>query len=354
MHTDGLLHAILDAGEIGIALLDHAGTVVLWNHWLAEASAIGSDQACGRTLTEVFPEIIGTRIAHAVSEALQHGMAALLSSSLHKRLLPLSKSGRDGTREPMKQIAVIKPLPVNDQNYCLLQVTDTTSAVAREQVLRQQARTMQALAENYRLSELHMRAIVDNTGDAIITFDAKGIIGTYNAAAERIFGYRAPEIVGKDIGVLMPLLGASTRHSSAEAALRFIGDRHEIGGVRKDGNGCPLELSVSEMELGGQRLFIGIAHDITERKKANEELRNQKEWLATLINAVPDIICFKDGEGRWLVANEFYLNLFELSGIDYQGRTATELAQLSWRYSEDLVASLETDRQAWREGRAVS
>jgi diguanylate cyclase (GGDEF)-like protein/PAS domain S-box-containing protein len=354
MHTDGLLHAILDAGEIGVALLSHDGTVVLWNHWLAEASGVESDLAQGKTLVELFPDLAGTRISHAVAEALQHGMSALLSSSLHKRLLPLCKRGRDGNREPMKQIAVIKPLEVGDAKYCLLQVTDTTAAVAREQVLRQQARTMQALAENYRLSELHMRAIVDNTGDAIVTFDAEGVIGTYNAAAERIFGYEPAEIVGKDIGVLIPLLGASTRHTTAQAAEGFMGARREIGGVRRDGTRFPLELSVSEMELGGQRLFIGIAHDITDRKKADEELRNQKEWLATLINAMPDIICFKDGEGRWLVANEFYLNLFELSGIEYQGKTAAELAQLSWRYGEDLVASLETDRQAWREGRSVA
>ncbi len=354
MRTDGLLPAILDAGEIGVALLGHDGTVTLWNRWLADASGIEPELACGRTLEEVFPDIAGTRIAHAVTEALDQGMAALLSSSLHKRLLPLWKRGRDGNREPMKQIAVIKPLLVDGEHFCLLQITDTTAAVAREQVLRQQARTMQALAENYRLSELHMRAIVDNTGDAIITFDDKGSIGTYNAAAERIFGYHAPEIVGKNIGMLMPLLGASTRHTAAEAAERFIDGRHEIGGVRKDATRFPLELSVSEMQLGGQRLFIGIAHDITDRKKADEELRNQKEWLATLINAMPDIICFKDGEGRWLVANEFYLTLFELTGIDYQGKTAAELAQLSWRYGEELVASLDSDRLAWREGRPVA
>lgn len=354
MHTDGLLHTLLDAAEIGVALLDRDGAVALWNRWLAEASGIGADEARGRSLVEIFPAVAGTRVVRAADEALQHGMSALLSSSLHKRLLPLWKRGRDGSREPMKQIAVIKPLDVGGRRYCLLQITDTTAAVAREQILRQQARTMQALAENYRLSELHMRAIVDNTGDAILTFDEKGAIGTYNPAAERIFGYRPAEIVGKDIALLLPLLGATTRQTTVQAAERFIGGRHEIGGVRKNATRFPIELLISEMELGGQRLFIAIAHDITDRKRSDEELRNQKEWLATLINAMPDIICFKDGEGRWLVANEFYLTLFELGGIDYQGKNAAELAQLSWRYGEELVASLDTDRQAWREGRSVA
>jgi len=351
-----LLGAVLDASEVGIAVLDHEGAVVEWNAWLAEAAGVPAEAACGRRLVDIFPEIAGSRLAVAVEEAVRLRLSSLLSSSLHKRLLPLTKPGRGGAPEPMKQIVILKPLAEADgaKRHCLLQVTDTTAAAAREQVLRQQARTMQALAENYRLSELHIRAVVDNTADAIVTFDDKGAIGTFNAAAGDIFGYQPHEIVGKDIGLLIPALGRTPLRGHAEAAEQFIGRRREIGAVRRDGVGFPVELSVSEMELGGQRLFIGIAHDITERKEAEEELKNQKEWLTTLINAMPDMVCFRDGHDRFLIANRFYLELFDLDGVDYQGRTPAELAAASFRFG-DVTGEIDaTDEEAWREGRPLS
>jgi diguanylate cyclase (GGDEF)-like protein/PAS domain S-box-containing protein len=128
-----------------------------------------------------------------------------------------------------------------------------------------------------------------------------------------------------------------------------LGERREVVGVRKIRSTFPLELSVSAMELGGQHLFVAIAHDITERKQAEEELKSQKEWLTTLINAMPDLVCFKDGKGRWLVANQFYLDLAGLKDIDYHGRTGVELARMSRGAGEFLVSTAESDERAWHE-----
>ncbi|MBW7850396.1 MAG: EAL domain-containing protein [Rhodospirillales bacterium] len=345
-----LLDSVLAASEVGIALIDADLTVLLWSRWMADASGIAGEKAVGRKITAIFPEIEGSRLVRALQDALTNGMAALLSSSLHQILLPLFRDGTlPGAREPMKHVVYVKPVTDQGERRCLLQVNDVTHAVAREELLRKQARTMEALAENYRLSELHTRAVLDNTADAIVTFDERGSIESYNPAAVEIFGYPPDEIVGKPVSLLMPRLSGNPG-SIGDAVAGFLQRRTEVQGRRKNGEEMPLELSISAMEFGGQRLFIGIAHDITERKRVEAELRNQKEWLTTLINAMPDIVCFKDGEGRWLIANQLYIETFGLEGVDILGKKAENLAEHSPN-RDVLLESVASDRRAWIRGR---
>ncbi|OAN50587.1 PAS domain S-box protein [Paramagnetospirillum marisnigri] len=352
MIGDPFLHALTDAAECGLVLVDRDGRVGLWNSWMVKASGVTAASAIGQRLDEVFPDLAGTRVTDAVAQALNSGLSAMLTSSLNRALFPLTRDTRGPERpESMHQIVVVKPLDSASGRRGLIQVFDVTAMASREAMLRQQARTMEALAENYRLSELHNRAIVDHTADAIITFGEDGAIGTYNPASERIFGYDPYEIVGKSIAVLIPELADAERKLQTE---RYLDRRTEVIGLRKIRARFPLELSLAAMELGGQRLFVAIGHDITARKANEEELRTQKEWLTTLINALPDLICFKDGKGRWLVANQFYLDLVGLHGVDYVGRTAHELARLSRSQQEFLISTRDTDERAWREGKPVN
>jgi len=338
----GLLRTLSDAAEIGMVVIDETGRVVLWNAWMARASRIAPLQSLGRRLGEIFPQLAGKRIVTAVDDAIRNGLSAMLSSSLNKTLFPLWHEGRvPGRAEPMHQIVVIKPVADETGRACLVQVFDITNMAHREALLRQQARTNEALAESYRLSELHNRAIVDNTADAIVTFGVDGTISTYNPAAERIFGHDPDEIVGKSIATLIPDL-------ADQDPMALSGERNEHAGVRKIGATFPLELSVGEMHVGEQQLFVAIAHDITERKLAEEEVRVQKEWLSTLINAMPDLVCFKDGKGRWLVANQFYLDVAGLTGVEYRGRSAVELARLCSGDSDFLLSAHASDEKAWQ------
>ena len=351
MQPNGLLQSILDASEIGLVLLDETGKIALWNSWMAQASGLDAAKTVGQSLDDCFGNRLGPRIPLAVKDALEGDVSSILSSSLNRKLLPLTKASPSG-REEIKQILVIKPIKVDGMAGCLLQVNDVTTADTRDYVLRQQARTMQAMAESFRTSEMHVRAIVEHTADAIVSFDCNGLIATYNPAAERIFGYAPEELTGRAVGMLVPELSAlDTRAKKVLAP--FIEGRREALGRRKDGRILPIELSVSAMILGANPYYVAIAHDITERKAAEETLRLQKEWLTTLTDSLPDIVCFKDGEGRWLVANQFYLDLFRLSGVDYVGLNAEELGALTPLYERFMLATLDTDVQAWQEGRPV-
>ena len=136
---------------------------------------------------------------------------------------------------------------------------------------RRQART--ALRD----SEERLRAILDTAVEGIITIDERGIIESVNPAAEKIFGYTAAELVGKNVSLLMPppfreahdgYLGNYLRTGQA----KIIGIGREVVGRRKDGTDFPMDLSVSEVRLADRRLFTGFVRDITERKRLQREI----------------------------------------------------------------------------------
>ncbi|MBN1957418.1 MAG: PAS domain S-box protein [Desulfuromonadales bacterium] len=105
-----------------------------------------------------------------------------------------------------------------------------------------------------------------------------------------------------------------------------------------------------------QGKFLGVVvlvKDITERKLAEETLSRTEELQRTLLNSTPDIICFKDGHGHWLLANQADLELFQLTGVDYQGKTDVELAPYSPFYAKAFMTCKATDEKAW-ESRKIS
>jgi PAS domain S-box-containing protein len=131
--------------------------------------------------------------------------------------------------------------------------------------------------EALRDREALLRAIVNTAVDGIITIDEQGIVQSYNPAAERLFGYTAQEVIGHNVAMLMPSPYREEHDTYLANYLRtgqakIIGIGREVLGQRKDGSVFPIELAVSEVHLGNQRMFAGIVHDVTERKAAEEAL----------------------------------------------------------------------------------
>jgi PAS domain S-box-containing protein len=134
-------------------------------------------------------------------------------------------------------------------------------------------------------AEARLRAILETAVEGIITIDERGRIESLSPAAERTFGYRAEELVGRNISVLMPspyqeahdgYVGEYVRTGVA----RIIGVGREVVGQRKDGTVFPIDLSVSEVRLPDRRLFTGFIRDISERKRAEAKLSELARTLA--------------------------------------------------------------------------
>ncbi len=123
----------------------------------------------------------------------------------------------------------------------------------------------------------HYKAILETTVDAIITIDSQGIVQTFNAAAEKIFGYHAGEVIGNNVKMLMPAPYRSEHDGYIGRYLRtgvpkIIGLGRQVTGLRKDGTEFPMDLAVSEVSLKDKRFFAGIIRDVTERKRLQEQL----------------------------------------------------------------------------------
>jgi PAS domain S-box-containing protein len=137
-------------------------------------------------------------------------------------------------------------------------------------------------------SEARFRAILEAALDGIISIDARGLIQTVNAAAERLFGYRASELLGKNVTMLMPPPyrdehdGYMSRYI-ATGERRIIGIGREVVGARKDGTTFPIDLSVAEAWVGSERIFVGVIRDVTDRKRAEREIHESKAELESAV-----------------------------------------------------------------------
>lgn len=141
-------------------------------------------------------------------------------------------------------------------------------------------------------SQNQLQAIIHNVMDGIITINESGEIHGFNPAAEQIFGYLQQDVLGKNVKILMPEPARSAHDTYINRYLhtgqgRIIGVLgREVIAVRKNGEQFPMELSISEMVLGGQRYFIGIVRDITERKLAEQKIAHlaHYDYLTDLPN----------------------------------------------------------------------
>ncbi len=127
-----------------------------------------------------------------------------------------------------------------------------------------------------------LSAILDTAVEAIVLIDARGTIKSVNPATQRIFGYAPEELRGQNVKLLMPDPYRSEHdgylaHYTRTGERKIIGIGREVVGLRKDGTRFPMDLAVSEMRLGGERMFSGFVRDATERKRLEAEfLHSQK------------------------------------------------------------------------------
>ncbi len=142
-------------------------------------------------------------------------------------------------------------------------------------------------AQDLRAREAHLRSILDAVPDATVVIDETGMIRSFSAAAERLFGHREAEVGGKNVSMLMPSPFREEHDHYISRYLttgekRIIGIDRVVTGQRKDGSTFPMKLEVGEMRSGDRRFFTGFIRDLTERQRTERQLQELQTELARL------------------------------------------------------------------------
>ena len=253
------LRSIIDSAVDGIIVIDQRGRIESFNPAAERLFGYSSSEVLGRNVSMLMPSPYHEEHDGYLERYLASG---------HPRVIGIGREvtgrRRDGSVFPLH--LSVGEMSLDGEKKFTGILHDLSTRVALEHQLR--------------ASEARWRAVVDSAVDGIVLIDAKGRIEAFNPAAERLFGYTEQHVLGRNVNILMPS-PYHEEHDSyiarylATGEAKIIGTGREVTGLRRDGTTFPLHLSVGELTVDGARKFTGILHDLTDRVRLEEKLRER-------------------------------------------------------------------------------
>ena len=265
---DGLdsarLAAIVSSSDDAIITKTLEGTVTSWNAGASGIFGHSADEMIGQSIFQIVPP-----------ELLEEQKQILKRLSRGERLRRFEtvRLAKDGRRVDVS----LTVSPLFDKSGHIVGASkiarDITEPKSADRALREGA--------------ARLRALIETAVDGVIVIDAHCVIHVFNPACEKLFGYSADEVMGKNVKVLMPEpyrrehdgYVASYRSTSVP---KIIGIGREVVGRRRDGSTFPMYLSVGEAKQDGDSFFVGIIHDLTSRKRTEAELQEARAELVRI------------------------------------------------------------------------
>jgi len=240
----------------GVILIDAAGTVLMFNPACERLFGYTADEVIGQNVKILMPSPFRDEHDSYLENYARTGVAKIIG--IGRDVVGLRK---DGSTFPM-DLSVGEAQQDGGRIYVGI-IHDLTERKAIEQARQDSA--------------ARLKAVVDTAVDGVILIDAVGTVLLFNPACERLFGYAADEVIGRNVKMLMPAPYRDEHDGYIESYRRtgvakIIGIGREVVGLRRDGSTFPMDLSVGEAAPGGEAIFVGIIHDLTERKRTAEQL----------------------------------------------------------------------------------
>ncbi|HLC03781.1 MAG TPA: PAS domain S-box protein, partial [Anaerolineales bacterium] len=308
---------------VAIVTTDMEATVVSWNPAAERLFGYTAEEAIGRNIDKLIaPDTIRDEAVDYTQQVWSEGRVNAVTRRARK----------DGSLVDVELLAL--PVTVEGVNAGLIAIYhDITELKRAEQVMLQQKE--------------YLEAVMLNTPVAIVTADMRADVVSWNPAAEKLFGYSADEAIGKNIDMLIARRTDEMHDQAASYnAQASLGRLHAITQRnRKDGSLVDVELLGVPVNIAGEQTgIIAIYHDITELKRAEEELQRQKEYLEAVLKNTPAAIVTVNREFRvvsWNPAAEKLFGYTEAEAIgqdihELHSKDAAILAE-SRRYSEQIA-----------------
>ena len=279
------LASIVDSSQDAIISKSLDGIITSWNRGAESIFGYQAEEVIGRHISIIIPPDRIDEMEAILREIRLGGTAGHIETK---------RQTKDGRVLDMS----ITISPIRDA------VGKITGASKVGRDITAQKRAELALNE----SESRMRSVVDHIVDGIITINERGIIESFNPAAEQIFGYQAAIAIGRKTNALIEDQDRRSHNDFFEDCMArgkagMIGIGREVVGLRRDGSTFPMELAVSEFQVEGKRYFTGIARDITDRKRVEAELR---ENAATLVADLSRRLIRAQEDERRRIARELH------------------------------------------------
>jgi PAS domain S-box-containing protein len=256
-----ILGAIFESAVDGIIVIDATGVILAFNPAAERLFGYSPEEAVGQNVRMLMPSPDREQHDRYIANYLETGIQRIIGTGRDVR-----GRRKDGSTFPL---------------HLSVGRTSIDGQPAFTGILHDLSRRAE-IEEALRRSEGRLRSIVESAVDAIIVIDERGSIEAFNPSAERLFGYRLSEVLGRNVNMLMPgpdreQHDGYMRHYLTTGEQRIIGIGREVTARRKDGTTFPVHLSVGEMRgENGRRSFTGILHDLSDRVVLEQRLADQK------------------------------------------------------------------------------
>lgn len=259
--ADSRLAAIISSSDDAIIGKSLAGIITDWNRGAEDIFGYAATEAIGAPIEMLVPpgrELETKRILRQIAQGEKVEHFETQRRRKDGEVIDVSVSVSPVWNEAGRLIGATK---------VARNITDAKHALA-------------ALSER----EAHLQSVLATVPDAMIVIDTQGIMQSFSMTAERLFGYRAEEVIGQNVKILMPQ-PYRDQHDGYLARYMTTGEQHIIGkgrvvvGQRKDSSTFPMELSVGEMRSGERRFFTGFVRDLTERQETQQRLQELQTEL---------------------------------------------------------------------------
>ncbi|MEX1108115.1 MAG: PAS domain S-box protein, partial [Dongiaceae bacterium] len=255
-HDAALLQAVIETAVDGVILIDRAGQILMFNPACERLFGYSADEVIGQNVKILMPAPYRDEHDAYLENYHRTGDAKIIG-------IGRTVEGRrkDGSVFPM-DLSVGESAKAGKPIFVGI-IRDLSERQRQEREIREAA--------------AQLRAVVQTAVDGVILIDATGSIKMFNPACERLFGYSAAEVIGQNVKMLMPEPYRAEHDGYLDNYRRtgkekIIGIGREVEGRRKDGTTFPMDLSVGEAKQEGASIYVGMIHDLTERKRFEQQL----------------------------------------------------------------------------------
>ena len=338
-----LLNTIIDINNFYIALYDEDKNVISFPYYIDEK--------------DPKPEPVSKKLSKGLTEyVIRTGKSLFANKECY---LKLAEEGEVEIAGTISEVWIGVPLRVEEKIIGVMAIQSYKDASIYNEkdleILELISYEIAIAIEHKKTEQINLRLsqIIRNARDGIILTNPEGQITYVNPAFEKMSGYKMKELLNTDPDILIVKQDKTAPNGAIRSAVKTSGEwKGELYCKRKNEEIYPVDSRVFAIKNEKCELveIAAIQQDITERKQSEEALRESEKQLQTLIDAMPDFVCFKDGDGRWLKVNDASIRIFQLEGIDYRGKKDSELAELNNKLRGAFLTCKETDAKAWKEG----